>query len=87
VLGVFTVIGALQGSKVPEPDVVPDAGGGIALFWRHRGRRLEFHFPAPGELGVLRVAEDGLVQESWSQPTEEQAKRHIGWLLTGREWV
>lgn len=86
-LGVLSVIGALQQPSVPEPSVVPGAGGRIALFWDHQGRRLELHFATPHELGVLRVAEDGRVQETWTPPTPHAAQQHIAWLLTGRDWV
>jgi hypothetical protein len=85
-LGVVHVIGSIQRPMVPEPDVVPGAGGRIALLWNFRGRRLELHFTTPTELGVLRVAADGALLEEWGAPTPAFARRHLVWLLSGQDW-
>jgi hypothetical protein len=87
VLGVLRVLGGLRHPQTPEPDVVPDAGGGVALYWTYQGRRLELHFMSPEELSALRVTPDGLVQETLSPSTPAHAQRYVDWLLTGRDWL
>lgn len=86
-LGALAIVGAIQHPAVPEPDIVPGAGGEVILIWRHLGRRLELHFAAPDEFGVLRVAVDGALQEFWlDEPSPAAIRAHLVWLLTGEEW-
>lgn len=81
------VLGDLQHPMVPEPDIVPTLAGGVQLEWSYRGRELEIEFREPGQIGVLRVASNGEMDEQWIAPEQKVIRAYIGWLLTGSDWT
>lgn len=92
-LGVLMLLGSLPRRNIPEPDIVPGAGGRVVMIWRRGGRRLELHFMDPSDvddsqksLAVLRVDESDRLQEHWIAPTALAAWPHLRWLITGQEW-
>jgi hypothetical protein len=85
-LGVLRVMNALRGTDMPEPDIIPGAGGRVVMSWAFKGRRLEAHFVEPNEMLILRVSSNGQLQEEWTQPTTGSVLPHLAWLVTGAEW-
>jgi len=70
---------------IPEPFVVPVAGGGVQFEWQSRGRELEIEFSEPDSIEYLLVFEDNeMVEGSIKNIIDTRAINDlIEWMITG----